>query len=133
MEASGDSRAKMRLTVSGQPLLFEIDTGASVELSLSEETALALGLQPKKDRQIATLASGQHSEILLAQAEVNWLGELVTVEVTVWPSVQVSARLKARKREPAGLIGRGLLRSTRLVIDYVNRRVEIGRSELETD
>ncbi len=123
-----DDRARLRIKVSGEKhaetLIFEIDTGASEELFMSEDAADHLGIQ-LASRHWATLADGSQKVVMKGRATIQWLAGDAQVEVTVWPRAGEPLSPSKDKNRIDGLVGRRLLKKCCLTIDYVNRTVSI--------
>ena len=125
-------RAIVRVTVSGvahtATLHLEVDTGSQPHLCLDEDWADYLGIDTRTGHR-ATFADGKSKTVLAGAAKVDWLGKDLAVEVIVWPRPRKSAVMdKSQSRyrgDPEGLIGRKLLSTNALSIDYVNQRVVI--------
>ncbi len=110
-------------------LRLEIDTGSQPQICIHEDLADQLGVVMSKGHR-ATFADGKSRTVFAGAATVNWFGNPLDVEVLVWPRGKSPAAAptsgQGRNRNvPDGLLGRSLLNSTALSIDYVNRRVEI--------
>lgn len=128
----GADRAIVRVTMNGPArsatLHLELDTGSQPHVSLDQDWADFLGIATTEGHR-ATFADGRSSEVLAGAAKVDWLGKLLEIEVIVWPRPKDAAPVdKSQYRyrgTPEGLLGRMLLMSKALSIDYVNRRVVI--------
>jgi predicted aspartyl protease len=130
-----DTRALVRLNVSGSAqsvmLTFEIDTGASETLIIGEELAKRLGARPFDKKQWATLANGTLVRVLQAEMTIEWLGGHETVDATIWPQENTPNSSSGGKNAVAGLIGRKLLKTAHLSIDYVNRKIVLTKPVIE--
>jgi clan AA aspartic protease len=89
-----------------------VDTGFTGALLLPDAIARRLQL-PRLGPTGATLADGSRTVLARREAVVDWLTGPESIRALAAPG-------------PTALIGVGLLRSHRLVIDYPARTVEIG-------
>jgi predicted aspartyl protease len=131
-----DNRARLRVRVTGPSkpmvLTFEIDTGASKDLLIQQALADELGIAATNDVDFAILADGKTKvEVKSAKLDVVWMDETKRVDVLVWPASLETAVPPRNKNTIDGLIGRDLLRDTKLEIDYVNRKVVLTKPVIE--
>jgi predicted aspartyl protease len=134
--------ARVRLDVTGskgsQSLIFEIDTGFFGTLLLPIEWTNLLTSGYEATPQAIFLADGTHREARVCNLDLQWIGGRCSVEVLgiQRPTVpdghakptQPFALPNATDRrggKPHGLMGRGLLSSTRLDINWLEGTVSI--------
>ena len=95
---------------SGKEVECLIDTGASCALVLPASLIAELGIPATGDVRDIEMVGGEFTKAALALVEIEWLGQMRTVEVIIRDDY---------------LLGTELLDETTLVIDYRARTVTI--------
>jgi predicted aspartyl protease len=129
-------RAIVRVELAGsartEKLNMEIDTGSQPQVCIDQDWADYLGIATTEGHR-ATFADGTSKTVLAGAAKLNWFGELVDVEVIVWPRANSDApkevQSNVRRTHPDGLLGRSLLATNVLRMDYLNGEIEISESK----
>lgn len=100
--------------MAGREVECLVDTGASCALVLPQALVDELGLPVVGYERDLRLAGGAQTRAPLALAQIEWLGEVRSVEVIVQEDY---------------IVGTDLLEGARLVIDYRARALTISRGE----
>lgn len=120
LDERGQPVISIRLAGSTHPLTFLIDTGFDGEILLYEDQLARAGISlTYEDMARARLADGSEATLFIAAAAAEWHGELRQISVDVIP--------RAAPPSAWGLLGCGLLRDSRLAIDFPARTVEVLR------
>lgn len=126
-----DNRALLPILVkdsSGQEqtLIFEIDTGNFCQLLTTDRWATAMGWSLDPSPQGLRSFSGASVGSRIAEIEIRWLDQWITVEIQVIdPSNAEDPYQGPSHGQPQGILGRALLSGCVLTIDYTNSRAEI--------
>ncbi|HYE43419.1 MAG TPA: aspartyl protease family protein [Caulobacteraceae bacterium] len=110
-----------QVTVEGKPLEVVVDTGASAALSLTTDTAETLGLfdgRPARSAQSVVLGGVTWGRIVEVE-RVDFAGQTVRdAEVHIFKSQPIPGF-------PKGLLGQGVLRRHRVVLDHGGGQMHI--------
>ncbi len=120
LDGNGQPVIPVRFLGAAVPITLLIDTGFDGELLLYAEQLSRIGIPATyQDMTRVRLADGSETTFFIASATVEWQGEPRAVSIDVIPRpAPASAR---------GLLGCGLLRDSRLSIDFPAGVVEILR------
>ena len=120
LDGNGQPVIPVRFLGATVPITLLIDTGFDGELLLYAEQLSRIGIPATyQDMTRVRLADGSEATFFIASATVDWQGEPRTVSIDVIPRpAPPSAR---------GLLGCGLLRDSRLSIDFPAGAVQILR------
>ena len=120
LDEHGQPVIEIRLGRSTDPFTFLIDTGFDGEMLLYEDQLSQAGIRLiYQDMTRARLADGSEATFFVAAATVQWHGEVREISIDVIP--------RAAPPLAWGLIGCGLLRDSRLAIDFPAATVQILR------
>ncbi len=120
LDEHGQPVIEIRLAGSTDPFTFLIDTGFDGEMLLYEHQLSRAGIPLiYQDMTRARLADGSEATFFVMTASVEWHGEAREVSIDVIP--------RAAPPLAWGLIGCGLLRDSRLAIDFPAATVQILR------
>lgn len=115
-------------TPDGHSFLLHVDTGVNGMLVVNRHALYRLGGKQTvlKDKTIQNIQLADLSivEAFVGQVELMWFGRAMLVEILVTTFIP---EVPPREDEPVGLIGTKMFKECRLVIDYLEKTVEIHR------
>ena len=120
LDERGQPVISIRLAGSTQPVTFLIDTGFDGEILRYEDQLSRAGIPLTYENMTrARLADGSEATLFIATAGVEWHGDPRQISIDVIP--------RAAPPSAWGLLGCGLLRDSRLAIDFPAGIVEVLR------
>ena len=120
LDGNGQPVIPVRFLGATVPITLLIDTGFDGELLLYAEQLSRIGVPATyQDMTRVRLADGSEVTFFIANATVEWQGEPRTVSIDVIP--------RPAPASAKGLLGCGLLRDSRLSIDFPAGAVQILR------